>query len=567
MLSWAAADPASGSIDPTGYRVERRRADDPVWRQLPLTVSCQGGTCTATDTAAEVDTSYRYRVTSLRGRHWESRPGPERLAASLFPTAALVAPAPVHMASIAVEPGAEDRLVAVGSTGAIAACTADCGTASATWRVLASPVGRDLHRVVVDPRTGAAWAVGSHGTVVTCAGDCATAIGTWRTVSTSLATGGRITADLYGVYAEGDVVAVVGSGGGLWYSTTGGDSWRPGTFTGPGPGARTTLHSISGPDARHLVVVGAKGFMAGCAFTGSGVCGDGAAGGHAFSPVTYAQSEAEPEGDAVVRDVVWLGPAPGTFHAVGSGGLILAAPAPSGPWVDRRVAGVHDLRSAVALDGVEVGAVGSTGDWVRCTVAACAAAAPAAPEGVIGITGRAGGSGQAGYWAVGGGAGTVWRRNAHPPVGWAATAIPRTVDPDVLRRDDGDTVRVPLHPRGEELPATCAAPYLRAVTSVPGGPVPEVAPIVRVRLSYRLTGAPPGRALRVLASTDGRTWHEPADTAVSEAGGSQRTMVARYGTDLTWDTGQPQSLGLCVMGGETGGQTMTVDLLHVDVGL
>ena len=71
-------------------------------------------------------------------------------------------------------------------------------------------MGRDLHRVVVDPRTGAAWAVGSHGTVVTCAGDCATAIGTWRTVSTSLATGGRITADLYGVYAEGDVVAVVG---------------------------------------------------------------------------------------------------------------------------------------------------------------------------------------------------------------------------------------------------------------------------------------------------------------------------------------------------------------------
>jgi hypothetical protein len=81
-LVWGATDPASGSIDPDGYLIERRAAGSFSWQLLngpAPTCDAERRACLVVDAVAIETRSYQYRVTSALQR-WRSAPTETELA-------------------------------------------------------------------------------------------------------------------------------------------------------------------------------------------------------------------------------------------------------------------------------------------------------------------------------------------------------------------------------------------------------------------------------------------------------------------------------------------------------
>jgi hypothetical protein len=89
-LTWRATDPASGSVDPDGYLVERSRAANSDWQRLAGSPICGGDprTCTLLDPIADETRSYRYRVLSTLHR-WQSAPRATEMDQNPSPAATL----------------------------------------------------------------------------------------------------------------------------------------------------------------------------------------------------------------------------------------------------------------------------------------------------------------------------------------------------------------------------------------------------------------------------------------------------------------------------------------------
>lgn len=570
-LTWDAPPPdAPVRADAAGYIVERQKVPPSVpatWSPLGIETSCVSGTCSAVDTTAKLNQTYRYRVTAGL-YNWVSPPTNARQAASLRPLTATLTAQTAELNAVAVGADATlsgPQLIAVSKDGRALTCRASCGaTENVQWASVDLGVGSTELLDVTYDQTGIAIAVGREGLVVRCSLRCAAPEAVWTRLSPIVpgSSASSVTADLRGVYLQGTYAAVVGDDGTFLYANDANAAtphWTRGSFSPAGLASGVQLNAVGGRSNR-LVIVGPAGFIAGCS------AGAGVTCGAVTTPLT------RPTGfpsSVSLRDVAGLG---STYVAAGEDGALFTATSPLGPWADRSTSPINDDWYGVDVLGNPgtVTVVGASGHALTCRTA-CAGTAEETPfsskdisttQGLTSVAMRGGNA-----WAVGPSrqaseAATIQHLDSG---GWASQAATiGGVPPAPLEVNDTQLYSVPTHP---VLPPSCDPPSLRTEVTVPPAPDPATGPMVlRVRVVYRFappaTNAAPDNAAAVTVSTDGRDWVDPVPLAANV---SDMTLdTAAIESPLQPLTTLDQTLHVCVVGAGGGG-AMRVDMIHADV--
>ncbi|MBN1172896.1 MAG: hypothetical protein JXA67_12040 [Micromonosporaceae bacterium] len=564
-LTWSLARPAIGEVEPGRYVIERQLLSETKWTELQLTPHCGADDgaptrCTAIDESAQFNATYRYQVTSRVGKHWASGPTSARLAASLRPTTARVGQEHYALNSVAALDA--NRLVAVGSGGAIRVCTQECATDQALWVAVHSPVTVDLRQITM---VGAddAWAIGDGGTILHCTDRCATPSATWTPQTLP---GGP---DLHGVLAFGNpsYVAVVGAGE-LWFSEEHGESKETRTWTRGLSVPGTTLHGIAGTSPQQVVVVGAKGaagYVAGCAALSGTVCGEGDG---SFTAGAWAPPSGTPRAVAAVA---------GRYLAVGTHGVIATATQGSDTW-NAVESGVTSDLTAVAANPAgpaNMLAAGAPGTLVSCTITSsvsCTSKKSTPGHPVRGLATLADTTGEtdkknpatAQYWAAGADSDDTTPKMSHLRSSWESQELPPKADARDLANVDMKSVAVPTAGSGAPAPRSCGTASLRATL-----PVPKRSNNATAAISVQFIGTFPNNpgldpaSAWLLGSLDsGATWSGANLGTLNGAG--PLSVTGKVLPGLTLSTSEASNLTLCLVGASAGG-TMAVDLLHIDV--